>query len=477
MILPPDRRVPRPQQQSPTDFARQVFDRLPLAQASLALFSYAVPTPFLSNLFQTHRGRCYQDLVTFPQLVKWTFDALVEHQGSGRQAHRHRTREPDDAGNEAFYGKLRRIPPRLSEAFLRDVTHRLTDLFPKVVARRIPASLDHLEVLVLDGKSLKKVAKRLRETRGTPGKLLGGKLLVAYRPRDGLVLDLASDLDGETNEAKLIPDLVPRLHARGGPAKLLVGDRLFCSLKHFAEFTRENGHFVARHARKLSFEPDPDRDVVTTQDSAQRTVIEQWGWAGKPKEKLRRRVRRITVERQGEDAITILTDLLDAIQYPAEDLLDLYRVRWSIESTFQTVTQIFALDRFISSTPEATVFQASMGFVLANLVQVLQGFVMAKREQTIDDLSTKQFVRDWQSQLSALKELVEVPMIVSLVPRDLTAESLGVLLDRLLGSMWKPGWEKTRNKSPRASRHAAKQKGAHTSVHRRLKAHKSSADP
>ena len=52
---------------------------------------------------------------------------------------------------------------------------------------------DHLDVLVLDGKSLKKVAKRLVETRGTPGKLLGAKLLVAYRPRDGPVLDMASD--------------------------------------------------------------------------------------------------------------------------------------------------------------------------------------------------------------------------------------------------------------------------------------------
>ncbi|MGL6097036.1 MAG: transposase [Fimbriiglobus sp.] len=40
--------------------------------------------------------------------------------------------------------------------------------------------------------------------------------------------------------------------------------------------------------------------------------------------------------------------------YPAADLLSLYRLRWGIESTFQTVTEIFALSRFIASTPEAT---------------------------------------------------------------------------------------------------------------------------
>ena len=75
----------------------------------------------------------------------------------------------------------------------------------------------------------------------------------------------------------------------------------------------------------------------------------------------------------------------------------------------------------------------------------------------------------------ALKELVSVPMIVSLIPSDLTAESLVELLDRLLGTMWKSGWDKTRNKSPRANRHAAKQNGAHTSVQRRRQAQKSKA--
>ncbi|AWM35702.1 IS4/IS5 family transposase [Gemmata obscuriglobus] len=477
VILPPHQRVPRSQPHAPTDFARQVLEGLPLAHASLALFAYGVPDPVLADLYERHRGRGYEDVVTFAQLVTWIFDALIEHQGSGRQAHLRRHRQPDDGCHEAFYGKLRRIPRGLSEAFLRDVTDRFTALFPEVVAHRLPTSFDRLEVLILDGKSLKKVAKRLVDTRGTPGKLLGGKLLVAYRPRDGLVLDMAADLDGETNEAKLIPDLMPRVHARGGPAKLVVGDRLFCASKHFAEFTKDNGHFVVRYARTLSFEPDPKRPAVTTADPSQRAVVEEWGWAGKPKDKLRRYVRRITVARPVGEAITILTDLLDSAPYPATDLLDLYRIRWTIEGTFQKVTAIFALGRFIGSTPEATVFQASMCFVLANVVQVLQGYVVAKRKVTIDDLSTAQFCTDWHRQLAALKELVEVSMIVSLIPTDQTAESVGTLLDQLLGTMWKPGWDKTRNKAPRAHPHAAKQKGAHTSVQRRRQAHKPNEDP
>jgi hypothetical protein len=449
---------------------------LPLAEAALALFAYGIPQSLLNTLFEQHRGRCYEDVVTFPQLVAWLFDALVEHRGSGRQAHLQRTRQPDDACNEAFYGKLRRLPLPLSEAFLRDITDRLITLIPNVIAHRIPTTLHAWEVLILDGKNLKKVAKRLVETRNTPGKLLGGKLLVASRPRDGLIVDMASDLDGETNEAKLVPDLMPRLHARAGPAKLVVADRLFCALKHFDEFTKQNGHFVVRYARRLSFELDANRPPVRSTDSTGRTVIDEWGWAGKPNER-RRYVRRCTVERPGQEAVSVLTDLLDAVAYPAEDLLAVYRIRWSIENTFPRVTEIFALARFIGSTAEATVFQASMCFVLSNVVQILQGFVVVKHKCTLDDLSTHQFFKDWHRQLVALKELVPVPTVVSLIPSDLTAAAVVEMLDRLLGGVWQAGWTKTRNKTSRARRSVAKKNGAHNSVQRRRNAAKLHPNP
>jgi hypothetical protein len=81
---------------------------------------------------------------------------------TARQAHLRRHRQHDDARNEAFYGKLRRTPLRPSEAFLRDVTNRITALFPNVVAHRIPISFDHFDILILDGKNLKNVANRRR---------------------------------------------------------------------------------------------------------------------------------------------------------------------------------------------------------------------------------------------------------------------------------------------------------------------------
>lgn len=42
--------------------------------------------------------------------------------------------------------------------------------------------------------------------------------------------------------------------------------------------------------------------------------------------------RRITLQRPGEESVILVTSLTDAEQYPAEDLLELYLLRWDIEN-------------------------------------------------------------------------------------------------------------------------------------------------
>ena len=55
--------------------------------------------------------------------------------------------------------------------------------------------------MILDGKQLKGVAKRLLPVRGRPGKVIGGKILVAYLPRQGLAVAMTGHRDGEANES------------------------------------------------------------------------------------------------------------------------------------------------------------------------------------------------------------------------------------------------------------------------------------
>jgi hypothetical protein len=76
-------------------------------------------------------------------------------------------------------------------------------------------------VVVLDGKASKRVAQRLKPLRGRKGGVLGGQALVALELATGMAVAMATDPDGETNEAKLVPALLPQVR------RCLAGPRLW----------------------------------------------------------------------------------------------------------------------------------------------------------------------------------------------------------------------------------------------------------
>jgi hypothetical protein len=144
-----------------TRFAREALDRLPLAQSVLLLWQQVADPAFLQDLFDKRRGRGYDKILSFPVLVHLIADALLQHDGSARASFE-RALEHDalPVTIPAAYGKLRRLPIAVSTAFLTEGTARLHDLLPVKPATAIPPSLRAFTVIVLDGKTIKHVAKR-----------------------------------------------------------------------------------------------------------------------------------------------------------------------------------------------------------------------------------------------------------------------------------------------------------------------------
>src|SRR5262249_14109612 len=154
---------------------------------------------------------------------------LLVHEGSGRSSFS-AARDARTLGvtDQAAYGKLRRIPVAVSEALLSTVSHRMTDLVPSVEVRSLPDWFAAYEVIHIDGKKIKKLAKRLKLLRGVSGSLLGGKVLAGINGRTGMVIAMSSALDGEANDAPLVPTLVPQVRERILGLRLWVADRQFC---------------------------------------------------------------------------------------------------------------------------------------------------------------------------------------------------------------------------------------------------------
>jgi len=171
------------------DFPQEVCQRLPLADAVLRLGQFVLSDEHVNDIFNQHRGRSYEKVITFPVFVNLIGDALLEHNGSGHQAF---TRALDEGKLEtsmqAAYGKRQRIPISLSTGFLRDTTARLQQVFPTGVASPVPDCLSEFTVIDVDGKKRKHLPKRLLPTRKLKGQLFGGKLVVGMDQRTGLTL-------------------------------------------------------------------------------------------------------------------------------------------------------------------------------------------------------------------------------------------------------------------------------------------------
>ena len=57
---------------------------MPLAESVLLLWQQVADAAYLQDLFEKHRGRCYDKILSFPSLVQLIADALLQHDGSAR---------------------------------------------------------------------------------------------------------------------------------------------------------------------------------------------------------------------------------------------------------------------------------------------------------------------------------------------------------------------------------------------------------
>jgi hypothetical protein len=465
-------------------YNRETLSRLPLAEAALLLLDQALPPEACLDLFDRLKGRCYQRQLPFDTFVGLIRDALVRHRGSARPAFAAaRQRGALPVSDACAYDKLARVPLPLSEALVAESSQRLLPLLPGGLPSPLPQSLRRFRVEVLDGKVAKRVAKRLKALRGLAGGALGGKGLASLNRDTGLVTALAGSPDGDANDASLVPALVERVRGLAGPDEVLLwlGDAQFADLTQTHRFKGPDGrgHFLLRYSRSTKFVPDPQagqgRDhpgLLGGVDERGRRWRQEWGWLGAEGNRKRLYVRRITLERPGEEAVAVITDLLDPLEFPAEDLLLCYLGRGTIEGVFQKVVEVFALGKLISSSPRGTVFQLGFCLVLYNVVAVACAHLAAGQGLAAAEVSSEMVFDDLRKDLEALLRVVkEDGGVAGLLPAEPTPAQVRARLAELLGGLWRPIWRKATNKRRRP--HPAKPRDrAHCSVHRVLLQHK-----
>lgn len=448
-----------------------IANRLPLAQAVVKTLHSVCSHSLLEDIWEEHRGQCYTRKIAFPLLFDLVSEALLQPQSSGHRRFQQAIEEETlNTTISAPYKKIAGIPLAVSEALITATGECLQQAMPPTDSP-LPDELAHLNVINIDGKKIKHIHKRLKVTRGLVGEVYGAKLLVAHRVASNTVIAMNAHADGERSDAPLLPGLLEQIRDQAKGPRLFVADRQLGDTTSPTLMKDKGDFFLVRRNMKTSFHPDPDTEpIVGTTDDGM-TYVDQSGFLGAESNENRMWVRQIHLKRPGDaDDVVVVTNLLDADQYPAESVLETYRLRWRIETLFQVVTEVFDLKPLIGSQPKATAFQAALCFFLYNLVKLIQAHIAHAQSRSLDSISIRNLSVDLREEWSAWCCLMSVDESENWLGPALSGFELGEALSELLRDCWTNWWVKrVSGREPSQSGPKRAIAGHHTSVDRLLR--------
>jgi hypothetical protein len=455
-------------------FSASVLQRLPLADGVWRVLHYTMADSWLDDLWQRHRGRCYEQTLKFSTVARLVADALLEHDGSGRQAfERAQEAEILPVSIGSAYEKLGNLPLSLSEAMLEEGTARLHELLPvnpAVDPFPLPHCWEGFEVFGADGKAVKHVKRLLKPLRSLQAGILGARASVALNLRTGMAVGMVGHLDGEAGEAALTEGLLPKMAAAAvGKLWVVVLDRLYCNLGFPRRVLLAGGHFLIRYCSNTTFVIDPSRAARESRDAQGRRIVQEWGRLGKTEGDQALYVRRITLHLANGKQISVITDLLDEVKFPGEDMLETYHKRWGIETVFHQITDVFSLQHLIGSSPRAVLFQLSFCLLLYNTLQVLRAHLADHQKCEAKKISNEKLFYDVKRQLVSVSELVEVTRLLDLLGEAPTAAELRGYLRENLRDEWSKRWWKAPSSGGGGHKKVkTRVRGNHTSTYRVL---------
>jgi hypothetical protein len=269
----------------------------------------------------------------------------------------------------SVYNKLNGIELNTSAELVRYAAGAVTPVIIGLKGTRI-SPLPGYPVKLLDGNCIKASEHRIEELRSVSGGALPGKSLVVYDPVLGIPVDVFPCEDGHAQERSLLNKVLPTVKK----GDLWVADRNFCVV----EFTcgiddkeahlifRQHGNFPYTELRKEKYIGKIETGKVFEQPIM---VIDNYG-----REHRFRRIRVLlkTATRDGDKEIFIITNLSKRAA-GAKIIAEIYRGRWTIETSFQELEKWYNSEINTLGYPPAALF----GFCIALISYMILRVVMA----------------------------------------------------------------------------------------------------
>lgn len=350
----------------------------------------------LDEIFEAHRSRQYERQIVCSELVALMVGVATRTHQSVHAAYL-AAQKTLGVSAAAVYGKLACFEPRVTAALVRDTAVDMAAVIGALPRGR-RSVLPGREVFYLDGNHLAATEHRLKVLRTTREGPLPGQTLALLDAQSELVVELVPCECGHAQERSLLPELLERIRAD----TVLVADRNFCTTQFlFGLFRRSASFIIRQHASTLTYRFEGRRRKIgrcKTGTLYEQTLILTDVNAAEGEEP-ELKVRRITLvldtpTQAGDGEIHLLTNLSPKVT--AKRLAETYRLRWTIEGAFQTLTDVLRCEVETLGYPKAALFSFAMAVLAWNAYAVVQAALRsAHGEQKIDaELSDEHFIRD-----------------------------------------------------------------------------------
>jgi len=350
----------------------------------------------LDEIFEAHRQRQYEREIVCSELIAMMVGVATRTHQSVHAAYL-AARKRLGVSAAAVYGKLAAFDPRVTAALVRETAVDMTGVIAALPKGRRTV-LPGYEVFYLDGNHLAATEHRLSVLRTVGEGPLPGQTLALLDAQSELVVELIPCECGHAQERSLLPELLERIRA----ATVTVADRNFCTTRFLFGLARRGADFIIRqHASTLSYRFEGRRRKIGRCETGtlyEQTLVLSDGTATH-EEVAELSVRRITLvldtpTQAGDSEIHLLTNLPPKVR--AKRVAETYRLRWTIEGAFQTLTDVLRCEVETLGYPKAALFSFAMAVLAWNAYAVVQAALRsAHGAQRIDDeLSDEHLVRD-----------------------------------------------------------------------------------
>lgn len=423
-------------------------------------------TDELDEVFDQHRCRQYHDTIKFSTVAMSMAEIALGTVENRNQAYRKYQQELRTSV-EAYYGKLNRTEPSVSEAVVRYSAKQAGTLLEQLDFQPWHV-LPGYRCYSLDGNHLQKTQKRLKETRELCAAALPGTVVARFDHQTGLFDQAYLLEDAHAQESSVLDRVLEDLSRYD----LVIADRHFCIVQFMLKIAIRCGCFVIRQHGRLKGHLLRKRKHVGHIDSGE--VYEQAMQICDGDETLV--VRRITIvlvepTRDGEQEIHVLSNV-PTDDASACELAQIYRQRWEIENAFHVLTMTLNCETKSNGYPRCALFQFCMALLAYNCRQVLLAALYAEHgQEDVEQMSQYQVSLDIVSPMDGLLTAINEQEWAALTPRH--PRGIARFLRRVSRAVDVRAYRKSVRgpKKPPVPRKRCKA-GTHVSTHRLLQTRK-----